>query len=81
MTGFSEQMVQDLAAAADENELLRAVYRRLVGIHSSVNEATNDDREIVPWAGARLRELVFGISGFHRRQREMVAVEGRDDDE
>jgi len=40
---------------------LREVYRRLVSIHASAEEATNDDPTIRPWVANEIMEVLHYI--------------------
>jgi len=66
------QNARTTAAPASDRAMLDEVYRRLVRIHGSVAEATNDDREIVPWTDRELLALIREV-GAYRKQRDGAA--------
>lgn len=47
---------------ADAADVLTDVYKRIVGIHASVDERLNSDPDIVPWVERELRDLMQFIS-------------------
>jgi hypothetical protein len=56
------------AVATTDAEMLDKVYTRLVRIHGSMAEATNDDSEILPWSLAQLMAVIRDM-GVHRKER------------
>jgi hypothetical protein len=63
------------APPTTDRAMLDAVYRRLVGIHASVAESTNDDPGIVPWTERELRTLVRELGAFRKAKRAVPSRE------
>lgn len=53
-----------------ERLMLGEVRRRLIGIHYSLEEATNDDRDARVWALREMMALIRDLAPYREKQRQ-----------
>src|SRR5215212_3946246 len=58
-----------------EADMLDAVRRRLIGIHYSLAEATNDDLKVRSWAASELMALIRELAPYRKLKSALLATD------